>query len=136
MNRTYTLFPDLTAEIREIPKDGILSRSLLGSPEVKATLFGFDAGQELTEHTAAYPAILHFIQGEADLTLGGDPVAVKAGAWVHMPAHLPHSLRGENPGGDAAPADGQLILPQPDPKQGQSPEQVIALLEYMFYNMA
>jgi len=97
MTNEYTFFADLAAEIREIPKDGILSRSLFGGPEVKATLFGFDTGQELTEHTAAFPAILYFVQGEADLTLGGDSKPVKAGAWVHMPAHLPHSLRAKTP---------------------------------------
>ena len=59
---------------------------------VKVTLFGFAAGEELTEHTAAYPAILHFISGEADLQLGEEQTTAVPGTWVSMPARLPHSV--------------------------------------------
>jgi quercetin dioxygenase-like cupin family protein len=64
---------------------------------VKAVLFGFAPGQELSEHTAAAPAILHFVRGEARLTLGGDVTEARAGAWVHMPAQLPHSVFARTP---------------------------------------
>ena len=88
----YTYFANLAAEIPQIPAGSILSRQVLTAGKVKATLFRFDAGQELTEHTAAAPAILHFLEGEAAITLGTDAKTAGPGAWVYMPARLPHSL--------------------------------------------
>ena len=48
---------------------------------------------ELSEHTASMPAILHFIQGEATLTLGDETVEAERGTWIHMPPELKHSVR-------------------------------------------
>ncbi len=92
----YTYFADVTKEI-EIPKDGILSRTIYSDDKVKAVLFGFDTGQELSEHTASVPAIVSIVKGEADFTLGDDKREVGAGAWIHMPANLPHSLKAKTP---------------------------------------
>lgn len=92
----YTLIADLVKEA-EIPVNGIISRAIYQDERVKAVLFGFDTGQELSEHTAAVPAILSMIKGEAQLTLGNDTMDVAAGAWVHMPGHLPHSVRAKTP---------------------------------------
>jgi quercetin dioxygenase-like cupin family protein len=91
MPSTYTHVADLTAQ--EIPSDGILSRTVYADDQVKVVLFGFGAGQELSEHTASVPAILQIVRGEAELALGDDIVAAHAGAWVHMPAQLRHSVR-------------------------------------------
>ena len=66
MSNTYTHFIDLAKEA-EPPADGILSRTLFNDDHVKAVIFGFGQGEELSEHTASMPAILHFIQGEATL---------------------------------------------------------------------
>ncbi len=84
---------DLMALLPEIPDDSIVSRSIHNAPGVRATLFGFAAGQELTEHTASHPALLHFLRGRADLTLGDKPSTAGPGTWVYMPAHLSHSVR-------------------------------------------
>ena len=65
--------------------------------QVKAILFGFAAGQELSEHTASQPAVLHFLQGEAELTLGDDEMEAQAGTWVHMPPNLAHSVVAKTP---------------------------------------
>jgi quercetin dioxygenase-like cupin family protein len=65
--------------------------------DIRLVLFGFDTGQELTEHTASMPALLQIISGEAQLELGEDTVTVGPGSWVHMPAHLPHSVLAEEP---------------------------------------
>lgn len=92
----YTFFADLAREV-EIPRNGILSRTLYADEQVKVVLFGFDAGQELSEHTSSTPALLHFLQGEARLTLGADCREVAAGAWVRMPAQLPHSVLARTP---------------------------------------
>ncbi len=96
MNPSYTYLSDLAQQV-EIPRDGILTRTLFADDQVKVVLFGFDAGQELSEHTASTPAILHFLQGEALLTLGKDSMETRAGAWVPMPAQLPHSIHAKTP---------------------------------------
>jgi quercetin dioxygenase-like cupin family protein len=96
MASRYTHFVDLAAEV-EPPADGTLSRTLYQDDRLKVVLFGFAAGQELSEHTASTPAILHFLRGEADVTLGADRIAARAGTWVHMPAQLPHSIRAKSP---------------------------------------
>ena len=93
----YTYFDDVQALLPEIADDSIISRTYLDDRNVKGILFGFAAGQELSEHTASRPAILHFLSGEADLTLGSDTMAAKPGTWVHMPAHLPHSIVARTP---------------------------------------
>lgn len=92
----YQYIVELAKEI-EIPSDGILTRTIYQDQQVKAVLFGFDAGQELSEHTASMPAILSIIQGEAKITLGEDDLDAAAGAWIHMPAELPHSIYTKSP---------------------------------------
>jgi quercetin dioxygenase-like cupin family protein len=92
MNTPYRYFVNLEQEISEIPPDSIVSRTLVNTPEVKVILFGFAAGQELSEHTAARPALLHFLRGQAKLTLGSDSYHAKQGTFVQMPARLPHSV--------------------------------------------
>jgi quercetin dioxygenase-like cupin family protein len=96
MDSTYTYIQDLSKEL-EIPRDGILSRILLKDGQVNATIFGFDAGQELSEHTAATPAIIHILQGEAQLTIAGEERVGGPGTWVYMPARMPHSLVARTP---------------------------------------
>lgn len=93
---SYTHIQDL-AKAAEPPADGILSRTLYNDEKVKAVIFGFAAGQELSEHTASMPAILQIIQGEASLTLGGDALEAGPGTWVHMPARLAHSVHAKTP---------------------------------------
>ncbi len=88
----YLHFPDLLAAVPAIAPDSIISRTIYSDDRLKAILFGFAPGQELSEHTAARPAILHILAGEADLTVGGDAFPATTGAWVHMQPHLPHSI--------------------------------------------
>jgi quercetin dioxygenase-like cupin family protein len=96
MNSSYTYIADLAKQV-DIPADGILSRTLRDDEQVKVVLFGFGAGQELSEHTASMPAILHIVQGEARLTLGDDSLEAEAGAWVHMPPELRHGVYAKTP---------------------------------------
>lgn len=97
MKETNFTYVANLAERVEIPANGILTRTLFADEQVKAVLFGFDAGQELSEHTASTPAILHFLQGEARLTLGTEVLEARAGTWAHMPANLPHSVSARTP---------------------------------------
>ena len=92
MSIDYTHFDDLARQV-ELPADGTLTRTLHNDEDVKVVLFGFSAGQELSEHTASMPAVLHFLEGDATLTLSGDVIDAKPGTWVHMPANLPHSIQ-------------------------------------------
>jgi quercetin dioxygenase-like cupin family protein len=74
-----------------------LSRTLFNDDRLKAVLFGFGQGEELSEHTASMPAVLHFLQGEAKLTLGDIALEAKSATWVHMPAGLKHSIKATTP---------------------------------------
>ena len=94
---TYTCFSSLLDQLPEIPPNSILSQTIYTEGDLKVILFGFAAGQELSEHTAARPAILHFLKGEAHLTLGTDEMEASAGTWVHMPPRLPHSVYAKTP---------------------------------------
>ena len=96
MSRSYTHITDLAQEV-EPPDNGILTRTLLNADDVKAVIFGFGPGEELSEHTASMPAILHFISGEASVTLGDDTVEARPGTWIHMTPELKHSIRTSTP---------------------------------------
>ncbi len=93
----YTFLPDLFAELPELPPESIISRTLFQDDRMKAILFGFAPGQELSEHTSSKTAVLHLLQGEARLTLGEDELEARAGTWVRMPPHLPHSILAKTP---------------------------------------
>jgi len=96
MTANYTHFLDVAKEVQP-PDKGILSRTIYNDVRLKAVVFGFGQGEELSEHTASMPAILHFLQGEAKLTLGNDSVNAQPGTWVHMPAGLRHSIQAKLP---------------------------------------
>jgi quercetin dioxygenase-like cupin family protein len=96
MNADYTFFSNL-ADPANIPADGILSRTIYSDDQMKAVLFGFSTGEELSEHTASSAAIIHIVQGDARLTLGNDTMEASAGTWVHMPPRLPHSVYAKTP---------------------------------------
>jgi quercetin dioxygenase-like cupin family protein len=96
VNPAYFFTPELIGEI-DIPQRGILSRTVYDDDDVKVVLFGFSAGHELSAHTAPMPASLYFLKGDADLTLGADTQAVKAGAFAHMPPFLSHAFVANTP---------------------------------------
>ena len=92
----YAFFPDVTKQAT-IPEKGILSRTLHQDEKLKIILFGFAQGEELSEHTAQVPAVLHFLEGRAQLKLGDDVMNVNAGSLAHMPANLTHAIKAETP---------------------------------------
>ncbi len=96
MTTAYTHIADLAGKI-DPPADGILTRTLFHDDDIKVVIFGFGPGEELSEHTASMPAILHFLQGEAKLTLGDDKVETQPGTWIHMPPDLKHSVKAKTP---------------------------------------
>ena len=96
MTTSYTHILDLAKET-EPPADGILSRTIFQDNQIKAVVFGFGPGRGLSEHTAAKPAMLFFVKGEASVGLGDDIQEAQAGTWVHMPAGLKHSIKAKTP---------------------------------------
>lgn len=72
---------------------GIVSRTLLRTPYSRLVLFGFDAGQELTEHTSPHHAIVQVLSGVCEWTLGGETRTLRAGELLYMPPHLPHAVK-------------------------------------------
>jgi len=71
----------------------IVSRVLLKSDSGNVTLFAFDAGQELSEHSAPFDALVEVIEGEAEIKISGKPFIVKAGQVIIMPADDPHAVK-------------------------------------------
>ena len=88
---------NLLAEIPAVMDGSIVSRTLYHDEKMRAVLFAFAAGESLSEHTSSSPAILHFLEGNASVTLGEELMDASAGSWVHMPANLPHSITAETP---------------------------------------
>lgn len=72
--------------------DGIASRILAKTSGGNLTLFAFDAGQGLTEHTSPYEALVVMVDGACTLTIGGTAVRAEAGTIVRMPADVPHAV--------------------------------------------
>ncbi len=84
-------------------QDGaVVSRTVLKQPGGNVTLFAFDAGQELSEHTAPYDALVQVLEGEAEVTIAGRPHRLRAGDLILMPANKPHAVR--------APARFKMLL--------------------------
>lgn len=88
----YTYKRDLREDAR-VPENGILSQTLQNDERSKVVLFAFAPGQELSAHTAPYPAILTFLKGEASLRLGADRQEAAEGTFVYMPPKLEHGIQ-------------------------------------------
>ena len=75
-------------------QDGaVVSRIILKRETGNVTLFAFDTGQELSEHTTPYDALAQVVDGEAAITIAGRPYRLRAGDMIIMPAHQPHALK-------------------------------------------
>lgn len=71
----------------------IVSKTLIKKEIGNITLFAFDQGQGLSEHTAPFDAVVHILDGEAEITIGGQPQIVRAGEMLIMPANISHALQ-------------------------------------------
>jgi quercetin dioxygenase-like cupin family protein len=81
------------AQETQFAPNGIVSRTLLRTPNLRAVLFGFSAGQELTEHTSTQQALVQVLSGECEFSLAGQPNLLKAGDFLYMPPNTPHAVR-------------------------------------------
>jgi len=80
-------------ELVAYQEGSVVSRQITKAEAGNVTLFAFDAGQELSEHTAPYDALVHVLEGEAEVRLSGEPYLLGAGEAIIMPANQPHALR-------------------------------------------
>ena len=98
----YTFIEDLAERAAELSKEGhptkhVQGRAVFTDEHMKVLVFPFEEGQKLDEHDSPHPAVLHFVEGEADVTLGDDAKLARAGTWIHMPPRLPHSIHAKTP---------------------------------------
>jgi quercetin dioxygenase-like cupin family protein len=75
----------------------VVSRTIINKKTGTVTLFAFDDGQALSEHTAPYDALVYILDGQAEITISGKEIRVKQGEMVIMPADKPHALKAVGP---------------------------------------
>lgn len=93
MKQTFpkaTIF-NMAASI-EYSDGGVISKQVLKNEVGNITLFSFDKGQGLSEHTAPFDAFVQILEGEAEIRIDGKPLLLKANESVIMPAHISHAL--------------------------------------------
>jgi len=81
------------AGLVEYQKDSVVSRTLIKKEKGTITLFAFDKENSLSEHTAPFDALLHVLDGEAEIGIDGKPHQVRAGQAIVLPANHPHSVK-------------------------------------------
>lgn len=94
-------------ELVQLADAAIVSRTLHRNAGGSVTLFAFDEGQALTEHTSPYDALVQVLEGKLEITIGGETVHLASGQIVLMPANVPHGLR------CLAPAKMHLVMLRP-----------------------
>lgn len=99
MKKNASLFDPAAAGVISLPGNtqfspqGIVSRALVTTPEMRVTLFGFAEGQELTEHASSSRAIIQILSGRSEWTVGGVRMDIGAGEVLHMPPGTRHAVR-------------------------------------------
>jgi quercetin dioxygenase-like cupin family protein len=71
----------------------VVSREIIKKPSGTMTVFAFDEGEGLSEHTAPFDAAVYLLEGEAEIRIDGKPYSVKEGEMIIMPANKPHALK-------------------------------------------
>jgi len=84
-------------ELISYQKKSVVSRTLIDKEKGTVTVFSFDKDEGLSEHTAPYDALVYVYDGEALITISGEPYTVKKGQTIIMPANDPHALRATTP---------------------------------------
>ncbi len=81
------------ADLAAYQEGSVVSRQITKADAGNVTLFAFDVGQELSEHTAPFDALVHILDGQAEVTIAGVPYLLSAGDAIIMPANQPHALK-------------------------------------------
>jgi quercetin dioxygenase-like cupin family protein len=101
MDKAKQTDKDLLAKVADLRgmveyQDGaVVSRTIVDRPTGTVTLFAFDKGQGLSEHTAPFDALVNILDGESVVTISGNDLRLKAGEATIMPANEPHALQAE-----------------------------------------
>ncbi len=77
----------------EYQEGSVVSRTIIEKKTGTVTLFAFDQGEGLSEHTAPFDAMVHVLDGEVEITISGKPFQLRAGEMIIMPADQPHALK-------------------------------------------
>ncbi len=77
-------------------KESVVSKTLIEKKTGTVTLFAFDQGQGLSEHTAPFDALVYILDGEVEITISGNPINLKQGEMIIMPANESHALKAIN----------------------------------------
>jgi quercetin dioxygenase-like cupin family protein len=85
--------PSRLIALADYQEGSIVSRTIIDKKAGTVTLFAFDEGQGLSEHTAPFDALVYILDGDAEITISGKPVKVSEGEMLIMPAHQPHALK-------------------------------------------
>jgi quercetin dioxygenase-like cupin family protein len=80
-------------DLTKYQDDAIVSKMIVNSEKGSITLFAFDKGQGLNEHTAPFDAIVQIIEGEAKITISGEEYTLSSGQMIIMPANKPHAVK-------------------------------------------
>ena len=80
-------------DLVDYQEGSVVSRTIIDKKAGTVTLFAFDKGQGLSEHTALFDALVYLLDGEAQVTISGKPLHLREGAMVIMPANEPHALK-------------------------------------------
>lgn len=97
INEKYLAKANNLEGLIEYQADSVISKTIIGKKAGTVTLFAFDKAQGLSEHTAAYDALVHILDGEAQITISGKSIIVKKGEMVILPANEPHALEALSP---------------------------------------
>ena len=80
-------------DLVDYQEGSVVSKTIIDKKTGTVTLFAFDTGQGLSEHTAPFDALVYLLDGEAEVTISGESLRLKAGQMVIMPARQPHALK-------------------------------------------
>ncbi len=81
------------ADMVDYQEGSVVSRTIIKKKTGTVTVFAFDKGQGLSEHTAPFDALVHIVDGEAEITVSGEAFTVKSGEFAILPADEPHALQ-------------------------------------------
>jgi quercetin dioxygenase-like cupin family protein len=93
---TYTAIGDIAAEV-QIQAGAVVSKVIHRDEHINVTVFGFDAGQELSEHRASRAAVVQVLTGRLRFTVDGEELDAAPGWWLHMAPNAPHALVATEP---------------------------------------
>ncbi len=98
MAENFTQIGDVTnvmklKDVAAYQEHSVVSREIIRKPSGTMTVFAFDEGEGLSEHTAPFDAAVYLLEGEAEIRIDGKPYSVKEGEMIIMPANKPHALK-------------------------------------------